>query len=337
MVRRPPSLLVVSNKRYATDFRKYLMQAAERAGGRSMHVYCGDRVVVSQDGGERCFFPPDVSEAALLPLVRDGLGEGPLIALTGLGCNEASAANALQRSLPDGIFVYDVYDDLMFGATGTERLDRMRLDALWRSRCPQAIVLDGALRDRYPDAHHIDNASHLRPIAAVAQADPCRIVYIGSIDDRVDFAWLDALAGQDVTIGVYGRLHEHATRAPAELDDLLRRRSNVEFRGGYDNDDLWEILARYRVGVVPYHVDHPMTRHVNPDKLFHCLNAGLEVLAPPFPQARRHARHIHLVETEGPWATVLAAVVNAPRGGTWSARDNGWDRRWSQLLRAVLG
>ena len=45
------------------------------------------------------------------------------------------------------------------------------------------------------------------------------------------------------------------------------------------NDDLPAILGQFRVGLLPYRVGHPMTDHVNPDKLHHYLNAGLEVVA----------------------------------------------------------
>ena len=89
------------------------------------------------------------------------------------------------------------------------------------------------------------------------------------------------------------------------------------------------------LAVPPYRVGHPMTRHVNPDKLYHYLNAGLEVLAAPIPQMQRHANNVHLITTDGPWTATLDAVVNAPRRGDWSAENNSWDRRWHELKQAV--
>jgi hypothetical protein len=241
----------------------------------------------------------------------------------------------LQRVLKNAVLVYDVYDDLLFNADGVNRAVRMLLDAIWRCRCTHTIVLDAALKSRYPRAYHLDNASHLRPIASVEKADPRSLVYIGSIDSRVDFAWLDALSSQDVKLAIYGRIHESAPQAAADLDSLLKRHSNVSFRGGYDNDDLWSILGNFRAGVLPYHADHPMTRHVNPDKLYHYLNAGLEVLAAPFPQALRYAAHIHLVTADGAWSQALDAMVTTPRRGDWSAAANSWDQRWGELVQVV--
>lgn len=333
---RLPNLLVLANKRYPTDFRKFLMRVAERGGTHATHIYCWEKVVVSYNGGEVGRFPPEVDEARIVAELGERLA-APLIVLTGLGCNEAAFATRLQRALPHGIFVYDVYDDLMFGATGRQLLERMAQDLIWRARCEHTILLDASLAPRYPCAHHLDNASHLRPLPAVANADRGAMVYIGSIDSRVDFAWLRAAAAQDVTIDIYGALHFGESAIGTELEAFLAAHPNVRHRGRYDNDDLWGILGNYCVGLVPYHVDHPMTRHVNPDKIFHYLNAGLEVLAAPFPQARRHAAHIHLVETGGDWHQALSDVAERPRRGDWSAEANSWDRRWLDLVRMLTG
>jgi hypothetical protein len=330
-----PSLLLLANKRYHTDFRKYLMRAAERAGARALHIYCWEQIILARNGSELAMFPTNADEHDVLQLVQENLGDDRLIVLTGLGGHEASLATRLQRVLENAVLVYDVFDDLLFNASGVNRAVRMLQDAIWRCRCTHTIVLDAALKSRYPRAYHIDNASHLQPIAAVEKANPRSLVYIGSIDSRVDFAWLDALSSQGVQLAIYGRIHETAPQAAADLDRLLKRRLNVSFRGGYDNDDLWSILANFRAGVLPYHVDHPMTRHVNPDKLYHYLNAGLEVLAAPIPQALRHAAHIHLVTADGAWREALEAIVSAPRRGEWSAATYSWDQRWAELVQAV--
>jgi hypothetical protein len=50
------------------------------------------------------------------------------------------------------------------------------------------------------ERRHLDNASHLELLPSVAMVDPKKMVCIGSIDRRVDFEWLDALAANDVTI-----------------------------------------------------------------------------------------------------------------------------------------
>lgn len=330
-----PNLLVLSNKRYHTDFRKYLMRAVERAGGSALHIYCWETIEIFRNNSELHVFTPDIAVDPVIEIIRAHLGTEPLIVLTGLGCNESGLATRLQRALRDVVTVYDVYDDLMYNSSGFELIQRSIQDAIWLSRCAETIVLDSGLLAKYPFAHHIDNASHLQPIPAVAQAAPDRAVYIGSIDDRVDFGWLAAVAARNIAIDIYGRIHPHGKTVERDLSALTARYVNVKFHGGYDNDDLWSILPNYRIGLLPYFTDHAMTRHVNPDKLYHYLNVGLEVIAAPIPQAVRYAAFVHLITTDGPWDAVLRAVGESPRRGGWSAEANSWDQRWRDLLQAV--
>jgi hypothetical protein len=57
-----------------------------------------------------------------------------------------------------------------------------------------SIILDPELQTRYVTAYHLDNASHLQLLPLVATIDPRKTVYIGSIDRRVDLAWLAAIS-----------------------------------------------------------------------------------------------------------------------------------------------
>jgi hypothetical protein len=158
------------------------------------------------------------------------------------------------------------------------------------------------------------------------------MVYIGSIDSRVDFAWLDALAANDVTIGIFGSIHGTAPpETHSTLKSLLKRRKNVTFHGPYDNDDLEGLLSQFRVGLLPYQVDHPMTEHVNPDKLYHYLNAGLMVLASPIPAARRLQRYLHLITSDGNWVIALQRLATAVEKD-WPRELYSWDGRWSELI-----
>ena len=79
-----------------------------------------------------------------------------------------------------------------------------------------------------------------------------------------------------------------------------------------------------------------MTEHVNPDKLHHYLNAGLEVIASPIPAARRLERYLHLMTTRGDWAAVLRALGTCRLGENWPRESNTWDRRWAELVNLVL-
>ena len=160
------------------------------------------------------------------------------------------------------------------------------------------------------------------------------MVYIGSINSRLDIGWLKALTTFDVTVGVFGSIHGTAPETRKQLEDLLQSRRNIFIHGPYDNDQLGSILGGFRVGLLPYRVDHPMTEHVNPDKLYHYLNAGLEVLASPIPAARRLEPHLHLIAPDGDWAKVLNAVTASPtRQQNWLRDAFSWNDRWLELVK----
>ena len=336
------NLVIFTNKRYHHDFRKYLMRAAQRSGGTVLHVCFLDRIILSWGDAERVERPTSSNSYALEQMIRVHLKAGPTIGLTGMGGTRLDDAGVnfawnLHQGLSDVHWVYDIYDDLLFAAQSTDRVRRLLADAAWRCGCEHSIVLDPGLRGRYPSAAHLDNASHLELLPWVTTLDPRRMVYIGSIDLRVDFDWLDALAANDVTIEIFGSVHNvAAAETQHQFNALLQRRRNVSFHGPYENDDLPTILSQFRVGLLPYRVGHPMTDHVNPDKLHHYLNTGLDVVAAPIPAARRLRRYLNLIMTDGDWEGLLEELGTSRPDQDWPRELNTWDRRWAELVNLVL-
>ena len=337
----PVNLLVLGMPDYRRDFRRYLMSAAERSGGKALHILCKDTLVISWAGAERIEYSSNCDTNELRQLIFDHLQPGPILGLTGLGATRldepgVAFASNLHNDLRDIHWVYDVYDDLLFGADGAERVRHLLADAVWRCRCEHSIILDPELRSRYPSAYHLDNASHVERLPSVATVDARKMVYIGSIDRRVDFRWLDALAANDVTIDIFGSVHAiNAAETQREFDGLIECRPNISFHGPYDNDDLPTILGQFRTGLLPYRVGHAMTDHVNPDKLHHYLSAGLEIVASPIPAARRLKRYLHLMTTDGDWATFLSDLPSG-RQNNWPRETYTWDRRWAEFVNLVL-
>ncbi len=338
----PVNLLTFTITRYRRDFRKYLIRAAERSGGKALHVFFLDKIILSWADAERFECSINCNSYALEQIIKERLQPGPILALTGLGGTRLDeqairVAASLHKALHEVHWVYDVYDDFLYNTKGDDRVRRLLADAVWRCRCEHSIILDPGLRGRYPSAVRLDNASHLELLRSAATADPRRMVYIGSIDRRVDFEWLDALAVNNVAIDIFGSVHTvAAAETQQKLDALIERRRNVSFHGPYDNDDLPAILAQFGVGLLPYRVGHPMTDHVNPDKLHHYLNAGLAVVASPIPAARRLGRYIHVMATGGDWASLLSELGTSRLQESWPRESNTWDRRWAELVELVL-
>jgi hypothetical protein len=75
--------------------------------------------------------------------------------------------------------------------------------------------LDPELQSRYATAAHLDNASHVEHLPCVAAVDLGKMVYIVSIDRRVDFEWLDAAAANGGTIDIFGSVHTAAAAGPS--------------------------------------------------------------------------------------------------------------------------
>ncbi len=337
----PVNLLIFTNTSYRRDFRKYLMGAAERSGGNALHLSAREKLILSWAGAERAEYSANGNSNELRQLIRDRLKPGPILGLTGLGASrldgpEVVFVSNLHNGLRDVHWIYDVYDDLLYSAAGEDRVRRLLADAAWRCRCEHSIILDPELRSRYPSAYHLDNASHVGLLPSVATVDARKMVFIGSIDRRVDFRWLDALAANDVTIDIFGSVHAiNAAETQQELDALIQRRPNISLHGPYDNDDLPAILGQFRTGLLPYRVGHPMTDHVNPDKLHHYLSAGLEVVASPIPAALRLKRYLNLMTTDGDWAKLLSDLPTG-RQNDWPRESYTWDRRWAELVNFVL-
>ena len=81
----PVNLLVCAMPQYNRDFRKYLMAAAERSGGKSLHILCRDKLILSWAGAERAEYSTTFNSYGLRQIISDHLKPGPILGLTGLG------------------------------------------------------------------------------------------------------------------------------------------------------------------------------------------------------------------------------------------------------------
>lgn len=331
------NLLVLANKPFSSDFRKYLMRAAVSAGGRAAHIYFGDRLIFSKANGERSVFARDTHIGTIAHIVRGYLGDSSTVVLTGLGCTWSLLAFRLPSRIPNAIPVYDIYDDLLYDTTGVHRVAKWTLDRLWRRATHRQMILSTMLKSRYPHALHIRNASHAQGSQTQRASGTPLLVYVGSLDKRVDFSWLARLAQHDVRIDIWGRVHESFPDAETSLSELCRQHMNVAFHGAYDNDDLDNILHRYDVGLIPYKIGHVMTDYINPDKMYHYLNAGLEVIATPIPSVMAHAEFVHVTPHGSDLTVALDAVTANPKRQLWPVDDYRWDVRWEEIRQALFG
>jgi len=81
----PVNLLTLTITQYRRDFRKYLMGAAERSGGKALHILCEDKLILSWAGAERVEYSTSRNSFGLQQIISDHLQPGPILGLTGLG------------------------------------------------------------------------------------------------------------------------------------------------------------------------------------------------------------------------------------------------------------
>ena len=81
----PINLLTFAITDCRRDFRKYLMRAAERSGGRALHVLFREKVIFSWADAEPVEYSTSVNSYALGQIIRERLQPGPVLGLIGLG------------------------------------------------------------------------------------------------------------------------------------------------------------------------------------------------------------------------------------------------------------
>lgn len=324
------ALLQITHFRFQRDFRKGLLSAAAAAGDLALHIQCGAERILTDVTRQGAVAAPWRSVAELETTLRARLGAAPVIILTGVCGTYAPEVEAVLSLFPKRRRFYDVQDDLSYGERGLGYLKFLTRDFRWRRLCGQAVVLEHGMKRYYPGARHLDNASHI--LNGRRAALPARVVYIGSIDYRLDLALLEALS-EHTEIDILGSYHESADGLRLEMEALLKRCPRLRLLGPYDNDELDEVLARYSIGLVPYKTPHRLTNHINPDKIYHYLNAGLGVISTAIPQALRMQESLAILRAPDAFSNAVDRALRAR--DNWRAEDHLWPARWAEFREFV--
>ena len=166
-------------------------------------------------------------------------------------------------------------------------------------------------RDR-PDGPPEDIAHLPRPL----------IGYVGTLDDRVDWALMGRVASTNpgASIVLVGRVGDGGD-APWEVDrSRCLARSNVHAIGWRAQSAIDAYNRSFDVGLIPYRVDHPFNLACCPTKIMDYMAAGRPVVSTDLPESRLHAGLFDVVST-GDFPGALAARLGAgPDDGRASAR-----------------
>lgn len=159
-----------------------------------------------------------------------------------------------------------------------------------------------------------------------------RMVYAGTLDERIDVASVHALAaaypeGSVVMIGREGDLGPvPSLGAPA----------NVHLRPPIPREELTALVAAADLGLVP-HVRSEQTKAMSPLKLFEYLGAGIPVAATDLPGiATACPARVMLARDSEDFAAAAVAALKLGRWDEAERRDFIVDNSWSQRFEALL-
>jgi glycosyltransferase involved in cell wall biosynthesis len=174
------------------------------------------------------------------------------------------------------------------------------------------------------------------PPAWMAEAPGPRLIYTGSLDTRLDTAWLAAVCAAlpGASVHLVGPLLDAAHLAP--LNDT----PNLAIHPPMDRAGIVAAVAGADVGLLP-HVRTPLTDGMSPLKLYEYLAAGLPVAATDLQPVRGVDPRVALAAPGGDFVGAVRSAIALGRASEPERRSflaaNSWSRRHDQTLDFVLG
>jgi len=246
-------------------------------------------------------------------------------------------AIALQRRLRVPL-VYDRLD-LHTGFEGvpaaTAAAEAQLLDAAdWVAATSRALLPTGAVGER---AFLLRNAFAPEdfPAASAPRLEVRRVGYVGALAHWVDADAL-RLAAQRLpewTFEMAGRVESPAIAA-------LRDLPNVTLLGEIPYRAVPDFLAGLSALIIPFH-DNPLTRAVDPVKLYEAMAVGIPIVARALPEVARWPEPlVYVYEDPESLAATLARAIASDSPAVRVARRQAvdgetWTARVAQLSRAV--
>jgi glycosyltransferase involved in cell wall biosynthesis len=177
-----------------------------------------------------------------------------------------------------------------------------------------------------------------RHLTSPASAQPPTVGYLGTADDRLDYALLRHCAQTlpDVQFEFIGRVPD------PELVKTIAALPNVSFLPPRQPDALPPLLARLRAGIIPF-VCNDHTRTIYPLKINEYLAAGLPVISTPFANLDDFAGIVALADTPDAFAAAIRQAlsdtdparaqqrVDMARQNSWAQRAVEWEAVIGQL------
>jgi glycosyltransferase involved in cell wall biosynthesis len=170
----------------------------------------------------------------------------------------------------------------------------------------------------------------------MAELPAPRLLYLGSLDSRLDLRALEALAEHmpHATLLLVGPAIDTGA-----LNSLQERQKNIVVRPSVDRREVAGITRAANVCLIP-HESNLLTQAMSPLKLYEYLAAGRPVVATDLPPLREISDRISLVRPGEDWAphveNALAQEPPTELERVGFVRENSWVARQDRLLELAL-
>jgi teichuronic acid biosynthesis glycosyltransferase TuaH len=169
------------------------------------------------------------------------------------------------------------------------------------------------------------------------------IAYVGSVDDRIDFALLGALLAalgeleRRVGVVCVGRVFDSARRRKDDLEGRFPDR--MLFTGRVPYEELPDYLSHAKVGIAPF-VLNERTRAINPNKLYTYAAMGQNIVSTPFSkEVEDQGDLVYLASDPESFARAsIAALGDDERRRAVRERiatPNGWGEKAQEFARLL--
>jgi glycosyltransferase involved in cell wall biosynthesis len=230
---------------------------------------------------------------------------------------------------PDVLVYFNIDDYTQYWPRCADRVNALEIQAVRESDLTVCVSNRRceALREAVPGA--ADRIRHLphgapRPAlgpsacAVPAPAPPDLaglprplLGYVGTLEDRVDWALLDAVARRfaNGTVVLLGRPDPDSRGAWTADRSRCLSRPNVKRLGWRPQDELGAYNRAFDVCLIPYRADHPFNRVCCPTKIMDYMGSGRPIVSTDLPECRLYERLFDVVGTPEAFLDRVAAIV----------------------------
>ena len=232
---------------------------------------------------------------------------------------------------PDASLYYNFDDYALYWPGRANEVRRQEDELIERSASTvcTALVQAEDFRRRVPSAaariHHIPHGTPAAFLArepldrpGPAPADVAALArpllgYVGSLEDRLDWPLLGALAEAypGASVVLIGR---PPAPGPEPWRDECRRvleRPNVHVLGWRSQTALPSYYQAFDVNLIPYRLDHPFNRACSPTKIMDGMGATRPVVATAVPECRLYSRLFDVAESRESFIQAVGRIVDS--------------------------